>query len=283
MSWTTVNIIKLHLQALTVGSLNVHFLPIVLEGEKKVQLPHSCIDRSSVKVFMKHYSEPKGPSSATLPETGWLTLGVDAVVPDEVIVTSDLWGTDRFSENQDFAIDYENGKISRLDGSTIGLSDTIYIWSLPLHLCTIDVDYYIDEQSGQIFLNSTGNLPEYANLFICYSTISVLASEALLERILGEAEAKIADRLKDEYTTSSTDEGLVMGSTELALSMICDDLALRTLTSVSDSSSDNRARRLMELSCRFESRAANTLSPFLRLPIPASAQTRTNSSSSGGW
>jgi hypothetical protein len=283
MSWTTVDIIKIHLQALTVGSFKVRFLPLVLETEDQFQLPHSCLDRSSVKVFIKGYTEPKGSSYVTLPESGWITLGVEAVVPGEVTVSSDSWGVSRFRENKDFAVNYSSGKICRLSGGTIGVSDSVYIWSLPLDLCTIEVDYDLNEESGLIKRIPTGILPEYANLFICYSTTSISASEALIMRTIEEAEAKISDRLKDEYSTSSSDFGLISGATELAISMICDDLALRTLTSINDSSADNRARRLMELSIRFETRAANTLSPFLRLPIPASAQTRTNSSRSSGW
>lgn len=281
MSWTDVDTLKTHLQAFSADALSVRFRSLRLAGSDPVQLPHSLLVAGSVTVHGCLAVSPTGPETVTLNGTAWHTLGHAPVRPDSVVLAPDALPSARYAEGVDYAVDEENGRVKRLPGGTILDGAAVRAWYLPLTAYTEDVDYEVDATAGTLARLPTGSLPDPAHVLVSYRTLAVDAGDPLLAQAVGEAQTKITDRLREDYTSASTDAGLTIGATELALAIVCDDLALRTLTAVGDASADDRSQRFMELARRYEQRAGWTLSRFLRAPLPSGAVTQPNRPASG--
>jgi hypothetical protein len=276
MSWTDANTIKLHLQALSVDSLTVQFHPCVLSGTDAFQLSHGSLASGNVHLYGLRENEPTGPLPLTLTGESWYATGVDACAPGSVVIAPADPPLSPYTEDVDFAVLDESAQVKRIAAGSIGSGDTVQVWLLPLEVFVEGVDYEVDYTAGTVTRIVTGSLPDPARLLVSYSTNAAGASDALIGQSINEAESKILDRLRDGYSVTSTDDGLVIGATELTLSQICDDLALRSLSAVGDSSADDRARRFMELSIRFRERATTTLSRFLKQPLPSAPSLQPN-------
>ncbi len=283
MSWTDADTIKIHLQSFTVDSLTVKVLSLTLEGVTQQQLPHNTLLSGSVRVASQLAADPTGPVEITLTGTSWYPLGYQNILPGSVVVGNDDFPSTRYVEGADYAVKDVDGEIKRLSGSSIASGATIYVWLLPLTVYVEDQDYEVDHSAGRISRKVGSSIPDPARVLLDYQTSAAGASVALISRAITEAEEKITARLRDEYSTSSTDEGLKIGATELTLSIICDDLALRSLSGVGDPSSDDRARRFMELAVRYGQRATTTLGRFLTQPIPSSAILKNNPPAPNTW
>lgn len=279
MSWTDATTVKLHLQAFSVDSLDVRFLPIILSGTDVVQLPHNTLADGSFTLHSMLAAEPSGPVDVTLTGTSWQTTGADAALPLSLVVAAADPPTSRYIEGVDYAVEDETARIKRIDSGAISSGATVKVWLLPLTAFVEGSDFELDTTSGQINRLDTGDLPDPARVYASYSTNASGASEALIGQAITEAERKILDHLRDGYDASSTDEGLTIGATELTLSILCDDLAMRALTGVGDPAADDRARRFMDLAVRFHQRAIATLSRFLKAPLPSVSTPQGNTSS----
>lgn len=283
MSWTDADTIKRHLQAFAIDALTVRFHPVRLEGIDPVQLPHATLASGSVALFAMQEAAPTGPEAITLTDTAWANLGTAAILPESLVLAKEALLEVRYSEGGDYAVDELNGRVKRIDGGAISSGSQLQAWYLPLTRYVENVDYSVELATGRIKRIPTGSLPDPAALLVCYSTSAAGASDELIGQAIDDAEAKIVDRLKDGYDASSTDTGLTIGASELTLALLCDDLALRALSAVGDGSADNRARRFLELSRRYEERAISTLSRFLRLPLPAASTRQANPPAAAGW
>jgi len=283
MSWTTPEVVKLHLQAFSVDALTVHFYPIFLKDGESIQLPNNTLVRESIRIYQNRLNFPSGPNLIVLYNTAWTNIGDEVLLPDSVVVSSDDLGRKRYQEGVDFVVDYASGNVKRLSGSNIESGETVYCWFLPLKKYTIDSDFEVDEVRGIVTRKPDGDIPETASLFASYSTSAAGATDALITQAITEAEAKIEARLNDDFTTESVDDRLTMGATELAIALICDDMAVRALTAVGDTSADDRSKRFMDLAKRFEERAISTLSPCLRHPLPTPSKTASPSGTGLNW
>jgi hypothetical protein len=281
MGWTDATTVKLHLQAFSVDALAVPFHPVVFEGTEAVQLPHNTLAEGSVRVHAMLADNPVGPLELTLSGSSYSPLGYDACMPSSVVVAADDPPMIRYVEGLDYAVDDGSAKIKRLEGGAIPSGATVQVWLLPLTPFTEDIDFDVEHAEGLISRTAVSDLPDPARVLVSYSTSASGASGALIGQAIKEAESKITDRLRDGFDASSSDDGLVIGATELTIAILCDDLALRSLTGVGDNSADDRAKRFMELAVRYHERATSTLSRYLKAPLPASATVQSNSAPAG--
>jgi hypothetical protein len=274
--FTDLETLRNHLQAFDFDAIQVNFTPIVLQGIDEAQLPHNALVDGSVHVYTMHENEPVGPVSLTLNGETWLGTGFQAALPESTVVASDTLPLDRYVEGLDYAVLDDSAEIKRLSSSSIGDGETVTAWLLALNTAAATVDYEISVDKGTLSRVADGSLPDPARVFVSYQTTPARASEALLKQAIEDAEGKILARLKPDYDETSKDYGLYLGATELALAYICDDLAGGVLGRHGDSTSDKRAARFIELSRRYEERALNSLTPFIRLPVPSASRRQSN-------
>ncbi|MBD3166512.1 hypothetical protein GF324_07935 [bacterium] len=276
--WTDTARVSTHLSPLLPAGGVVRNTEIVFDGYDDVQLPHNNIVPASETLGMIAQQIPSGPVSVTLNGETWTAIGTSGLAPGTVTVASTSFPDGWYAENSDYAINYAEGKLKRIGGTTtIPDGATVRVWFMPYTIFTRDVDYVIDNDAGTVKrVAGTTSIPDGGRVAASYESYTARATSTLIAQAITEAEDKILARLRDDYDSSSTDQGLVTGATELALSIVCDALAASTLGAANDPGADNRARRYMDLAERFEARAAMTLSRFLTQPVRAEAMVRPN-------
>ncbi|MDP8208710.1 MAG: hypothetical protein P9L92_18750 [Candidatus Electryonea clarkiae] len=282
MNWTDVATVKKHLLGFVVDGLIVRDVKVVLEADE-IQLPHQSIESGSLRVAAMLEDEPSGPVQLVLNGITWYSVGDPDLLNASITVSTDNMPTDRYIEGLDFGVNHEDGEIKRFDGGNITSGQTVYVWYLPLTVYTEDTDYTIDYAEGILERTTPSSIPDPARLRLDYRTYPYSINDSFITLAITEAEDKILARLREGYDEDSDDQGLKTGATELTLSIICDDLAMKTLNVKFDSGSDDRARRFMDLSGRFEQRAASTLARFLTQPLMSELRIKSNPVKGGSW
>ncbi len=275
-SFTTLTILRNHLQAFDFDAIEVKFTPIVLQGIDEAQLPHNGLVDGSVNVYTMHENVPAGPVALTLNGETWLGTGFQAALPSSTVVAADDLPVDRYIEGLDYAVNDDSAELKRLASGSISDGGSVHAWLMALTKTVADIDYEIDSDKGTVKRLPTGSLPDPVRVYVSYQTSPARASESLLTQAIDDAEGTVIARLKPEFDETSTDHGLEQGVTELALAYVCDDLAGGVLARHGDSTSDKRAHRFMDLARRYEERALHSLTPFLRIPIPSVSRRQTN-------
>ncbi len=283
MGWTDADTVKTHLLGLSAEGINIQMHELELTSLDNQQLPHNNLKVDSIKVAAMVEELPIGPVSITITDSAWTTTGSANLMRGRTLVATDQYGENRLVEGSDYAVNEEDGTIVLLPQKGGAGSLAVYVWILPLTVYEEGIDYEVEYARGMIQRVTGSDIEDPQRVFVWYSTAGASADDTVISLAIIEAEDKIAARLRDGYTTSSTDQGLITGATELSLSIICDDLALQVIAQATDSGADDRGRRMMDLSRRFEDRASGTLSRFLTQPLPGIATAKSNNAGGNGW
>jgi len=278
MSWTDLNTVKKHLMQsdVTVGSVENE--QHTLWGTDPVQLNSAVITEDSEKVKTIDLTIPYEEGAVVLNTTSWRSLDEEEIVPDSVVVANDALRSIVYTEGEDYVIDYDQGRIRRISGGAIGDGDTVYVWYLYYTVHSRDTDYTIDYEAGMITRIDLGRIADGGIVYVDYTTTASSVPDALIEEAITEAEDKILTRLSESYSSSSTDQGLITGATELAISIIANAKAMDIMNRLHSADSDDIARQWREMSCRYEIQAWRTLASFLNKPAVRTAKTRINMS-----
>jgi hypothetical protein len=84
--------------------------------------------------------------------------------------------------------------------------------------------------------------------------------------------------LKDDYSASSTDQGLKTGATELTLAIVANAKAMDMMLKLPSDDADGAARQWRDMSMRYEAQAWRTLDRFLKARSWRGAQAVINKS-----
>ncbi len=281
--WTDLATLKSHVQAFNLDSIAVREHPAVLSGTAELQLPHNTLDEDSIRVYSLQRKTPYGPMEHQFSADEWWSTGQGPLLPGSVVISDDTWCTNRYTEGSDYVVDSENGSIKKRTGGSLPITYPLQIWLVPLKQYTVDEDFTLDASLGRIARKSSGIMPDPVRVMISYTTQGGGLVDSQLSAAIEDAETKITARLREEYSTSTVDDALTLGATELALALLCDDMALGNLIARVDSAADDRAQKLMQLASRYELRALGTLSPFIKLPAPSPVKRQANPAPLHSW
>ncbi|MBU1881042.1 hypothetical protein KKA08_03345 [bacterium] len=278
MSWTTLATIRKHLSDAEVASTTIENQEQVLIGTDQVQLLHKSLTTASEEVKSIDLASPHSAGGLSLSGVSWLNLAHANLVPETVVVAADQALETVYVEGSDYVVDYENGKIKRVSGSSIPDETTSYIWYFYFTIHTKDTDYEIDYSGGKLNRIAIGAIPDGATVFVDYTTSAGTVTDDLINQAITEAEDKILARLQEDYSASSTDQGLKTGATELSLTIVCNAKAMDMMLKLPSDESDGAARQWAELSRRYERQAWKTLDRFLQPRAWRGAQAISNQS-----
>ncbi|HEX7344266.1 MAG TPA: hypothetical protein VF398_08375 [bacterium] len=264
MSWTTLATIRKHLQETTTPATVIEDETHVLTGTDQVQLEHASITSQSEEVKTVDLGSPYSMGAVILSGTNWRNLSHANLVPDSAVVAGNLSLDTVYVEGTDYVMDYEQGKVKRVAGTAIPDGGTVYIWYFYYTVHVRDTDYQIDYNSGKLNRTAASAVADGSTVYVDYTTSAGTVTDDLINEAITEAEDKILARLKDEYSSSSTDQGLKTGATELALSIICNAKAMDMMLKSPSDESDGAANQWRSMSLRYESQAWETLDRFLR-------------------
>lgn len=264
MSWTSLEIVRKHLQETAAAATAFEDEEHVLAGTAQEQLEHTSITLNSETVKSIDLGSPYSVGSLSLTGTSWRKLPHENLVPNSVVAAGDQQLNTVYVEGTDYVILYGEGRIKRVAGSAIPDGGTVYVWYFYYTAHTRDVDYQIDYDSGKLNRIEGGGIADGATVFVDYSTAAGTVADNLILEAITEAEDKILARLKDEYNASSADQGLTTGATELALAIVCNGKAMDMMLKVPSDDVDGAAGQWRAMSQRFEAQAWATLDRFLK-------------------
>lgn len=265
MAWTDSETVRKFLPGLVGGATKFSDVAVTLDTLGSGQLPHTGIVSGSEVVKRVSADGVVGPEAVTLPAETWVDLP-DALLVSGELVASDSWRlTTVYNEGFDYLLNALTGKIRRIAGGAIGAGTMVQIWYQKYDALIKDVDYSINYSTGAMALPTGSALPPGVTLRVDYELNAASAADELIPEAIIQAEDKISRRLKAEYSSSSTDQGLNTGATELTLAIVCRSLSVRALGDGLPAA-QSRAKSWLELAVQFEKSASLTLKPFLSVP-----------------
>jgi len=276
MAWTSLAVIKKHLQDSGVEVGEIRDESHEMKGTAPVQLFHAYITSDSEKIKTIDASIPYADGENILNGTAWKSLDHVQIVPDTVVVASDSLLSTIYIEGVDYVVEYQEGKIKRDSGGAIPDGGTVYIWYQFYTVQTKDTDYTIAEEVGTIARINGGGIADGSQVWVDYKIDAMTVSDNLITQAITEAEGKILDRLSSDYSTSSTDQGLKTGATELTLSVVTRGMATEAMRTYPSAKAAEVAKQWQTLSIRYEKQAWETLSKFLATSELRSARVQAN-------
>ncbi len=278
MSWTNTATVRKHLQQTSAAPTEIEDEAHVLSGTDEVQLEHLSVSSGSEEVKTIDIGSPYSQGAKILTGTNWTSLTRQDLVPDTIVVTGDQALDTVYVEGTDYVVDYELGKIRRVSGTSIPDGGTVYVWYFYFTVHIKDTDYEIDYSSGKLNRIDGGGIADSSTVYVDYSTSAGTVTDDLIGEAITEAEDKILARLKDEYSASSTDQGLKTGATELSLAIICNGKAMDMMLNLPSDEADGAACQWRQMSHRFAAQAWETLDRFLKARSWRGAQAQRNQS-----
>lgn len=278
MSWTDLATVRKHLSDAEVAATVIENEEHILSGTDQVQLAYKSLASNSEEVKTVDLASPYSEGATVLSGTNWVNLDHQDLVPDTVVVAGDQALDTIYIEGTDFVVDDELGRIKRVAGTSIPDGGTVYIWYFYYTIHVKDTDYEIDYSGGKLNRIDGGGIADGSTVYVDYSTSAGTVTDDLITEAITEAEDKILARLKDEYSASSTDQGLKTGATELALAIVCNAKAMDIMIKNPSDESDGAAKQWRALSKRYERQAWRTLDRFLKARTWRGATSQTNES-----
>jgi hypothetical protein len=202
--------------------------------------------------------------AVTLTGTSWRSLSHANLVPDSAVVAGNLSLDTVYVEGTDYVMDYEQGKLKRVSGTAIPDGGTVYVWYFYYTVHVKDTDYQMDYNAGKLNRTAAGAIADGSTVYVDYTTSAGTVTDDLINEAITEAEDKILARLKDEYSGSSTDQGLKTGATELSLAIICNAKAMDMMLKSPSDEADGAANQWRAMSLRYDEQAWETLDRFLK-------------------
>ena len=275
MAWTDSDTVKKFLPGLSGGAIQFMDIAVTLGADGKGNLPHPGILSGSEVVKRPAAGGIVGPEAVALPAETWVALAAATLVPGELVAAGQWRLTTLYEEGRDFLVDATAGKIRRINGGAIGAGATVHVWYQKYEALVKDVDYTITYATGALARTTGSSVPPEATLMVDYKLNAASSVEDLIPKAITQAEDKILRRLESGYTTSSTDQGLITGATELTVAIICRSLSGRALGDGLPAA-QSRGKTWIELAAHFERSASHTLKPFMTVPAIASGGAQGN-------
>ncbi len=277
MSWTDSATVKKHLFDLDRLETELTDVEVHLDNSGGGSLPHRGIVENSEKVKVLAALEPAEESNVTLNGESWVELDYENLVPGDIVVATDDGLETLYRMDEDYAVNWEGGKLRRIDTGSIGNGAVVTVYYLRNQVLVKDTDYPIDYSAGEITVATGSTLEPDTTLWVDYQISAASGADQLISEAIVEAEDRILSNLSDDYDGDSEDQGLKTGATELTLSIICRGLGSRALCDGAPSA-EGRSRGWRELAILFEVSAWRTLRQFLKSPQMAQGSRKSNRS-----
>lgn len=277
MSWTDSTTVKNHLFDLDKLPTEYTDVPLKIDSNGEASLPHRGIVENSERLKRIATLDLTEESAVQLNAEQWKDLNFNDLVKGEIIVAYDQSLETVYQLDIDFAVDWEDGELRRIDGGDISDGQAVEVFYKRYEVMVQGVDYSITPATGEIAILPGGGLEPDTTVYADYEVSAASGADQLISEAITQVEDKILALLKDDYDGDSEDQGLKTGATELALATICRGLATRALSD-GESSAEARSRGWRELADQYESLAWRTLRPFLKSPVMIKGSKKSNRS-----
>ncbi len=277
MSLTSLEKVQDHLVTTDYNATNFLDKELFMNANGKVSLGYSGIVTDSEKVKIMYQNEPINQGGLILNAETWISLNHEDLLPLEVALVNETGFSTVYQQDTDYCFNPIDGEIRRIAGGSIADGGVAEVYYNRYRILIKDVDYNINYSTGEIDLITGGKLNTGSVIWVDFERNSSTETEDLINQAITEAEYKISQRLKEEYSLQSSDQGLITGATELALSIVCRGLAAMALNDGA-SAAENRSRGWRTMALQYEKLAWTTLRPFLASPSFTVGKSQSNTS-----
>lgn len=260
MPFTNLDRVRQHLSEVGVGQDNFRDVPIQLSGMAPAFVGHARIKSGSLVVKSKELGKPQFESIAFSDDS--VSLAKQGVIPDSVVVASDTSLGTIYTENVDFTVDCEEGKVTRVGEGGIASDAQVAVWYYYYTVHEEGEDYSANYTKGTVHRVAGSGIEDGQVAFIDYQTeIGVFVDQQIAQAI-AEADDRVLRKIASEHH-NSTQQALITAETYLAVAILCRMKAVGALTPSQASGAINHATDWLELANRYESDGLRMLVPFL--------------------
>jgi hypothetical protein len=261
MSYTSIDIIKHHLDIPFPITDKVDDQAVVIFGNDYVTFFGGSLDASSVSVKS---IQDTTPQRLTIVLSSTTTSIISTpIVPGSVVAASNSSMSEVYIENQDFIIDYQNGNLIIKSGGVLSVGNTVTVWYVPYIVYSAGSDYRINSTAGEIQRITSGNIADGETVFIDYTPVFSNLTEDVLSNAAKEANGLI-EKTIDPDQQFGADPILQTAATYKSLEIVCRSSAMRELSS---GRNNNRAAAVwMKLADKYQELSKNMLNAFIERP-----------------
>ena len=261
MSFTSPELVRAHLSGLRSGDITLTDTPVVLNGTQFAILPHSgLVENATVVKALRSQDPHKENHSLT---TDWLALTYGRLVPGSVLMATDESLTTIYTENIDYLVDTEAGRIRRIAGGGIGDGAAVVVWYDHFHVYTSGDDYTLDPSQGRLARTSAGAIAEGQTVLVDYIVSSGVISDDVMEQAIAEVSDAVLSLIDARYHEQPL-PGVVIGETHWTVASVCRIRAAALLVEAPANASGAQAaaRTWLELADRYEQSGRERLARF---------------------
>lgn len=255
---------------------NIFNEEVLFEAYDKTHLQYNTIDTGTEIVKAIRQIIPDDETAILNAQT-YANLSANLIVPKTVVVANSATLTTLYVENEDYIIDYSNGKIRRTSSTDISDGQTIYIWYLPYVKLTLNSDYNFDYTEGSINRRAGSSIQDGATIYIDYSHSQVDVSDNLIDEVILQTDAMFDKIIKTEFI-NSTEKAIESAATNYCMYLISLSQAQKTLR-LSRTVSDDLGKVWIELSKSYFATANTFLSSYLAFGSLSSGDKKLNANS----
>lgn len=271
MSWTDLQTVRLHLLGSPMPSHRIYQVPIYLSGADWFYLPYRAANPQNATVYSENAVIPFS-ASVVLNGTSWSVFDGSKIAYGSVSVADDVRIDTIFTEGLDYVVDYEQGRIKRMNGSAIPDGASVLLIYSHAQVFSSETDYEWSNDGGALRRRANSKIGDPSFLLIDYEIAEENVEDTLIQESIAVAEKMIVSRLSEPYTTETDDPMLKHGATLLSVGLVALTLASRPLQYGKDPNADERSKQWMNFYDRCLLEAWKLLKPFLKVAEKRSAR-----------
>jgi len=227
MPFTTREIVKKHILDHHIGSTAIENEPLQLTGTDYSYLSHKVLVLNSEKVKGRQNLEPSR-EDIDFSVSDTIDLSYGELIPDTVVIASDSSLGTIYAENIDYSVDYDFGRVIRIQSGSIPAGAPVTVWYMFFTVYEKGIDYEIDYQRGRMRRKSGSAIESGQRLLIDFSAQFGGLDDDSMDNAIAEADDQILAFIDESYRESS-DRSLVTAETYMAVSIICRIKAMESI------------------------------------------------------
>ena len=257
MSYTNIDIVKQYLVASSPVRDKYFDEPLVLPSTGWVSFFGGSVDSESLVV--KSVRNEDLQQFGLCLQAGDNQLPAHPLVRGSVIVASDSSLGTIYIENDDYVVDYADGKLRLKDGGQLAVDQTVTVWYQPFIVYDAGDDYEADCVSGRLKRCPTGEIAAGETVFLDFSAVDSSYNDIILEQAVVEANGIVESEV-DPQRQFGADTLLQAAATCRALEIVCNAAATREMSGLQRN--DHVALAWMKLADRFVERSRSLMRAF---------------------
>lgn len=257
MSYTNIDLVNNHLTLPLAVSNKIFDQQLIFDSNELITFFGGVINESSLLV--KSLQQTNQSSIDIIIEDGEAQISNLPIVRGSLLVADSSSLSVIYTENIDYIIDYEAGKMTVKEGGILTNGMSVTVFYIPFHLYQSGVDFSLDNKNGRMRRLSSGSIALGERIFLDYQPEYISFTDESLSAAVKEANS-IISQIIDPNQEFEADPVLQAAATYRALEILCRSSAIRELTS--QNKDDKTSAAWLKLSESYRTESDKLLASF---------------------